>query len=162
MKFKICLLGLALVVGGIIARAVVQAPAVAAESNATPGESHHSRLMDYDLTTGPGGTLTNAWVLLRAEPEKTRPAPRGAQAASYPDSRWTVYTDIDGDSVFDTMVKVGPGQQETYILYRNTWIEVGNQMAKFIVGSVARAKADGAEYIFKGHAWELQKPAARQ
>ncbi len=161
MTIKICSLGLALLLVGAITRAVVQAPAVAGESNAALGDSHHSRLMDYQLTTGPGGALANAWVVLRAEPEKHRPAPRGAQAASYPDSRWTVYTDIDGDSVFDTMVKVGPKQDETYILYRNTWIEVANQKAKFTVGSVVRAKADGPEYVFKGHAWELQEQPPR-
>ncbi len=144
-------------VGAAIASAVVQVPGVASERNATLGESHNSRLMEYQLTSDPGGSLANAWVVLRAEPEKHRPAPRGAQAASYPDSRWTVYTDIDGDSVFDAMVKVGPKQHETYILYRNTWIEVGDQMAKFTVGSVARAKPNGTDYIFKGHAWELQK-----
>jgi len=162
MAVRICLVGLVLLVGAAITRAVVQAPAVAGESNATVGESHDSPLLSYQLTTAPGGTLANAWVLLRAEPEKHRPAPRGAQAASYPDSRWTVYTDIDGDSVFDTMVKVGPQQEETYILYRNTWIEVGNQMAKFTDGSVTRAKADAAEYVFKGHAWEIQKQPRQQ
>ncbi len=164
MTVRICLLGLALLVGAAITRAVVQAPApaVAGESNATLGESHDSRLLEYRLTTDPGGTLANAWVLLRAEPEKLRPAPRGGQAASFPDSRWTVYTDIDGDSVFDTMVKVGPKQEETYILYRNSWIEVGNQMAKFTVGSVVRAKADGTEYVFKGHAWEIRKQPPQQ
>ena len=136
------------------------APAVASKSNATPGESHYGRLLTYQLTTAPNGTLANAWVVLRAEPEKTRPAPPGGQAASYPDSRWTVYTDIDGDSVFDAMVKVGPKQNETFILYRNTWIQVGDQMAMFTVGSVVRAKADGNEYVFKGHAWELHQSGA--
>jgi hypothetical protein len=157
MTVRICLLGLALLVGAAITRAIEQAPAVAGEDNATAGESHESRLLRYQLTTGPGGTLANAWVLLRAEPEKLRPAAPGDQRASIPDSRWTVYTDIDGDSVFDTMVKVGPNQEETYILYRNTWIEVGNSMARFTVGSVARANAGAAEYVFKGHAWEIQK-----
>ena len=47
------------------------------------------------------------------------------------------------------------------ILYRNTWIEVGNQMAKFTVGSAVRAKADGTEYVFKGHGWEIQKQPAQ-
>jgi hypothetical protein len=158
MTVRICLLGLVLLVGAAVTRAVVQAPAVAGESNATD----QSQLLTYKLTTDPSGTLAHAWVLLRAEPEKLRPAPRGGQAASYPDSRWTVYTDIDGDSVFDTMVKVGPKQQETYFLYRNTWVQVGDQMAIFTIGSTARAKADGAEYVFKRHAWELQKQPPRQ
>jgi len=60
------------------------------------------------------------------------------------------------------MVKVGPKQTETCILYRNTWIEVGDRMAKFTVGSVAKAKADGTEYVFKGHAWEIQKQPPQQ
>ena len=158
MTVRICLLGLAILFGAAISRAVVQAPAVAGESDATD----KSQLLTYALTTRPDRTLANAWVLLRAEPEKLRPAPPGGQKASYPDSRWTVYTDIDGDSVFDTMVKVGPKQDETYILYRNTWIQVGDQMAKFTAGSVVRAKADGAEYVFKGHAWELQTQPSQQ
>jgi hypothetical protein len=167
MAVRICLLGLALLLAAAVTRAVVQAPAVAGEGNSTAGESHDSRLLSYQLTTGPGGTLANAWLLLRAEPQKFRPGPRvadprGAQAASYPDSRWTVYTDIDGDSVFDSMVKVGPKETETYILYRNTWIEVGCSMATFTVGSVTRAKADGTDYVFKGHAWEIQKQAPQQ
>ena len=161
MTVRICLLGLALFVGAAITRAVVHVPAVAGESNATQEESHDGRLLWYRLTTGSGGTLANAWVLLRAEPEKHRPAPPGGQAGSYPDSRWTVYTDIDGDSVFDTMVKVGPKQEETYILYGNTWIRVGDQKAKFTVGSVVRAKADGTDYVFKGHGWEIQKQPAQ-
>ena len=66
--------------------------------------------------------------------------------------------DIDGDSVFDVMRKVGPKQEETYILYHNTWIEVGwHRMTRITEGSVT-ATADGAEYVWKEHAWELQKP----
>ena len=60
------------------------------------------------------------------------------------------------------MVKVGPKQQGTYILYRNSWIEVGNQMANFTVGSVTRAIGDGTKYVFKGHAWEIQEQPPQQ
>ncbi len=61
------------------ARAVVQAPAVTGESNATVGESHESRLLSYQLATDPGGSSAYAWVLLRAEPEKNRPGNSPAQ-----------------------------------------------------------------------------------
>jgi hypothetical protein len=159
MAARICLLGLAFFVAGAAARAVVQAPAAAAGE--TKEERRNGRLLEYTLNSNADGTLANAWVLLRAEPYKSRPAPAGAQAASYPESRWTVYTDIDGDSVFDAMVKVGPKGDETFILYHNTWIQVGNQMAKFTAGGVVRAKADGANYVFKDHAWELQKQPAK-
>ena len=35
-------------------------------------------------------------------------------------------------------------------------------MATFTVGSVTRAKADGTDYVFKGHAWEIQKQPPQQ
>ncbi len=60
------------------------------------------------------------------------------------------------------MVKVGPKQTETYILYGNTWIQVGNRKEKFTAGSVVRAKADGTEYVFKAHAWEIHKQPPHQ
>jgi len=158
MSTKLCLIGVSLLAGMIAAS---MAAGVTDSSEPTVVESH-GRLLDYQLTVDPRGALTRAWMLLRAEPEKTLPAPAGGQASSLPGSRWTVYTDIDGDSVFDAMVKVGPNQQETCILYRNTWITVGNQMAKFTLGSTARAEADGKQYVFKEHAWELQAEATRQ
>src|SRR5581483_9051264 len=65
-----------------------------------------SELLDYDMVRDEAGRLSRLRLTVRPESEKTRPAQAGSQAASLPASAWTVYEDLDGDSVFDAMVQV--------------------------------------------------------
>ena len=98
----------------------------------TPGTlSESSQLIDYTMWRDDAGKLEHLLFALRAEPAKWRAAPPESQAEQLPDSRYTVYEDLDGDSVFDTMVKVGPDSMSSFILFENTWIQVGNSKVKW-------------------------------
>jgi len=72
-----------------------------------------------------------------------------------------VYTDIDGDSVFDAMVQNRKDGMKFYILCSNTWIEVQGMMNGFGPGEVRRSVSDNRKYIFRGHAWELLDDAGK-
>lgn len=111
-----------------------------------------SRLIDYTLHLD-GEKLRKCSLVLRPEPQKWRAAPPNSQHDQLPDSAYTMYEDLNGDSVFDTMVKVGPGAMSSYILLENHWVEVNNSMVKR-EGRVARSLADGREYILGENGWK--------
>jgi hypothetical protein len=123
--------------------------------NETKGTfSEHGELIDYTMWRGDQGKLDHLRFVLRAEPAKWRPAPPGSQAVRLPDSRYTVYEDLDGDSALDTMVKVGPDSMSSFILFENTWIEVGNSMAKWESRRTVRAIDGGRQYHFAIGGWQ--------
>jgi hypothetical protein len=96
-----------------------------------------SEYLDYQLDVGTNG-LSWAWLVLRPRPQS---------------EEWSVYTDIDGDSVFDAMVHVTATNMASYVLFSNTWVQVGNMKSKFTVGEERRSPT-GRRFIFRGHTWE--------
>ncbi len=113
-----------------------------------------SRLLDFSFFLNDANALSRFQMILRAEGEKYSPAPIGGQAVGVPASRWTVYNDLDGDTVLDTMLKVGPGLHETYILHENAWIRVGSSKAKMLR---THSLPDRIPYSFKDGKWQKER-----
>jgi hypothetical protein len=100
---------------------------------------HRADYVEYRLDTRTNG-LSHAWLVLRTEPQS---------------KEWTVYTDVDGDSVFDAMVHVTAKDMKSYILVSNSWVQVNNTKSGFRVANQRWSKS-GQRYVFRGHSWELQ------
>ena len=77
-----------------------------------------------------------------------------SRATALPGSRSTSYADLDGDSEFDFRVKIGPGLQESSILYNEGWVKVGNSKTKTRVGTICHA-LDGRKFRFENGKWKL-------
>lgn len=110
-------------------------------------------MLDYTLSSDDDGELNHLSLVVRPESQKWRAAPPNSQASRVADSNYTVYEDLDGDSVFDTMVKVGPGRMSSYILADKHWIEVGNSKAKWQHRNSVKAVDGGVEYFFAKGGW---------
>lgn len=130
--------------------------------NGTFGFSEHgeslrcsSNLVDFDLKLKDGDQLENFSMILRIEPAQYLDVP--GRPAYYPLTKKTVYNDLDGDSVLDTMVKIGPKFQETYILSNNTWIQGENSRVLWKFRKKVRAVNTGETYIFDNGGWKLSK-----
>lgn len=81
-----------------------------------------------------------------------------------PKSNVTLYEDLNGDSVLDTMIKMGPQIYSTYILHKNTWTEVNHSVSPWSIRA-----ADGVysyetktRYVFKSGAWEVKEVTPEQ
>jgi hypothetical protein len=116
--------------------------------------SETSQLIDYTMWRDDAGKLERLWFVLRPEAAKWRAAPPGSQADQLPASHRTVYEDLDGDSVFDTMVKVGPESMSSFILFENSWIQVGNSKAKWEYRRYVQAIDSGRKYYFAKGGWK--------
>ncbi len=112
-----------------------------------------SELVDYTLNRKDDGHLSYFSLTLRPEPARWKPAPGGGQQAGpLAQTKWTIYDDLDGDSVLDTMRKVGPKLTETYILCENTWVQVENSPEKW--GTKPTARSGDVKYFFQQGVWK--------
>lgn len=113
-----------------------------------------SKIMDYTLNRDDDGHLNYFHLILRAEPVRWKPVPPEAQSAP-PLTKWTNYWDLDGDSVFDAMCKIGPDLHETYIIIENQWTRVANSRAKWGAKPTAQDFHDRqVKYSFEGGFWK--------
>jgi hypothetical protein len=111
----------------------------------------YSTLFDFDLNLKSKNQLGSFRMILRPEPQNQVAPPPGA-ATWRPVTRWTVYDDLNGDSVLDTMIQRGPELHSSFILVKNSWVEVGNLRAGWRLGSV-RALKTKQTYVFENGGW---------
>lgn len=75
-----------------------------------------------------------------------------AQISEQPTPLWSNYSDIDGDTIFDTMSQVFPKNDiRSFILFENTWIPVVPKKTAATESSMVFG--DSGRYIFEGRQW---------
>ena len=70
-----------------------------------------------------------------------------------PLTNWTVYNDLDGDSILDTMHQGGPDKSHTYILYENQWIRIKSSRVLWKYRETVKSYDRKNEYKFKSGKW---------
>ena len=120
-------------------------------SNQAEGSTN---LVDYDVQHDATGRLTRLWLALYTDPKRMFVLAPGEQTA-IPQAAQTVYEDLNGDSVLDTMVQSGPNGTRSYILYRNSWVLVGTYMSGFEIGRPVFSFDRKTKYIFVNNQWQI-------
>ena len=115
----------------------------------------NSRLLDFELNQKGKDKLDSFKMILRSEPTLFERPPPGSPTW-IPATKYTVYNDLDGDSVLDTMTKIGPNLKETYILYGNAWVQiVGHAQFGWKRLKSVQALKTKKTYTFDKDGWKL-------
>jgi len=115
-----------------------------------------SDLFNYDFTKDEKNNLARFRLNLQANTEQVHQTVPGS-GSSIALSNSTLYQDLNGDSVLDTMVKHGPQGHGRYILYKNSWIHVNDSMVGFAIGSRVISIESKVGYVFVKNEWEIEK-----
>jgi hypothetical protein len=73
-----------------------------------------------------------------------------------PLSNSTTYSDLNGDSVLDTMIQRGPNKLSCFIMYHDTWVKVNNYMNGF-ASKTAYSRFNNTSYVFSPDGWEVKQ-----
>jgi len=100
------------------------------------------------------GSLSSFNVLVRQDhPVTYKSPPHPSQSLGKPLTSRTAYHDLDGDTVLDTMVKIGPDLHEAYILHHNTWLHVRNSKVKWEYRKSVMDVKGERKYAFQDGKW---------
>ena len=118
--------------------------------------SAEGTLLDFSIHQTEDYKLKSARVVLRPEPIRVKLAPPGGSVMAYQVSDQTTYTDLNGDSILDTMVQYTHQHIKEFILLDNQWIQVKpygmgriNKHPELVTG------LSGEKYRFEDSAWKL-------
>lgn len=112
-----------------------------------------SELVELSLDQDDYKKLQYFRLVLRAEPVQYRTALPGGQIAAYPVSNFTIYDDLNGDSVLDTMDQIRPDGTKSFILVENRWIQVTLTKEKWAYRKIVKSLS-GDEFTFENGAWK--------
>jgi hypothetical protein len=115
--------------------------------------SCYSNFVDYDVSEDEENHLSNFRLHLQSSSERAFRSEPG-RGSLIPLSNSTLYQDLNGDSVLDTMIKHGPQGHGSYILYKDAWVQVNNSKMGFAIGRAVFANQTKTTYIFNKNAWE--------
>ncbi len=115
-----------------------------------------SELLDFSLTQTGDHKLQGATITLRPAPQIYKMGPPGGQIAGYPIINTTHYTDLNGDSILDTMVQYTHPNTKKFILLGNQWIQVKPyRMLRRDEHPELATGLSGEKYEFSDSGWRL-------
>lgn len=118
--------------------------------------SAEGTLLDFSIQQTENYKLKSTTISLRPEPIRYESAPPGGQIGAYQVTNETTYTDLNGDSILDTMVQYEHLDIKKFILLANRWIQVKpygklgrDEHPELVTG------LSGEKYKFEDSAWRL-------
>ena len=118
--------------------------------------SAEGTLLDFSIQQSEDYKLKSATLSLRPEPIRYVAAPPSGPVGAYQVTNETTYTDLNGDSILDTMVQYKPFDRKKFILLGNQWVQVKpygkksrDEHPELVTGLA------GEKYKFEDSAWRL-------
>ena len=118
--------------------------------------SAEGTLLDFTIHQAENYKLKSATIALRPEPSRYQMEPPGGQIAASHVTNETTYTDLNGDSILDTMVQYIHPHTKKFILLGDRWIQVKpygmlrrDEHPELVTG------LSGEKYKFEDSAWKL-------
>jgi len=118
--------------------------------------SAEGTLLDFSIHQTEDYKLKSATISLRPEPLRYQAAAPGGQVAAYQVTNETSYTDLNGDSILDTMVQYIRPNTKKFILLGNQWIQVQPyRMLRRDEHPELATGLSGEKYEFSDSGWRL-------
>jgi len=116
-------------------------------------------LLDFFINQTDDYKLKSFTLVLRPEPVRMKFTPPGERVGAYQVTNQTSYTDLNGDSILDTMLQYkATWKSEKFILLGNQWIQVQPSPTRRRTDPKQATGLSGEKYEFADSGWRLVPP----